>query len=407
MIGTHAPKMLNARLQQDAIRAMILGAPTNVVCSRNVAMERELWALPRNAAEMALERQEAEAATSNWEPSIPDIEDPRVKQVLLPGKFWRDGEYHAVSPLASCGVIHEVWRRVFARKLPHKKWTVQPMAVALPNHGETLMRQSGSVTLLRRGIADIKKGEWQGDFACLRARVEHTNISGGMLAVGWPALTAVGGFVHALERETGLDLEFALGLNRTEWIAGVPKFPVDRRIRRQVSVKPGYSTEEITGNLDLVLLLRYQNGGYDRALTAAARRMTRFSGGSMFDVRVSTHRDEKPINAAYLIDATADVARLRKSEGCDALDAALMMYGLDGEWREDGWFQPRNGYTLNMSGYALLETPAQRQYARDGFLHVWAEPVFSLVTQGPMSNAAWWRREKTEGGWLWKGVDYC
>lgn len=152
MIGTHAPKMFNARLQQEAVRSRILGAPTNVVCSRNVAMERELWALPRNAAEMAMDRQAAEAATLDFELSIPGIEDPRVKQVLLPGERWRDGEYHAVSPLASCGVIHEVWRRVFDRKLPHKKWTVQPMAVALPNHGETLMRQSGSVALLRRAL---------------------------------------------------------------------------------------------------------------------------------------------------------------------------------------------------------------------------------------------------------------
>lgn len=31
MIGTHAPKMFNARIQQDAIRARILWAPTNIV----------------------------------------------------------------------------------------------------------------------------------------------------------------------------------------------------------------------------------------------------------------------------------------------------------------------------------------------------------------------------------------
>lgn len=365
-------------------------------------MERVLWALPRNAADMARERQEAETS-ADFESSIPDIEDPRVKQVLLPGNAWRDGEYLAVSMVPSCGVLHEMWRRVFNRKLPHKKWMVQPMAVALPNHGEMLMRQGGAVALLRRGLADIRKGQWRGDFVCLRARVEHVNISGGMLAVGWPSLTAVGGFVHTLERETGLDLEFALGLNRTDWIDGVPKFPVDRRIGRQVSVKPGYSTEEITGTLDLVLLLREREGGYDRALTSAVRRMIRFAGGSMFDIRVSTHRDKKPVNAAYLIDATADVARLRKSEDCDALDAALMMYGLDGEWREEGWFQPRNGYTLNQSGYAQLEHPTQRRHARDNCPHVWAEPVFSLVTQGAVSDAAWWRREKMEGGWLWKG----
>lgn len=407
MIGTHAPKLFNARMRQEAIRARPLSVPDGVVCSRNVVMRRELWALPSNAADMAVERQAAEEAPSHWESSIPDIEDPRIKQVLLPGDGWRSGDYVAVSPMPSCGLMHELWTRLYARKLPRYTWTVQPMAVALPNHGEMLMKQTGRINLLRRGIAEIRKGKWTGDFVCIRARVEHANIAGGMLAVGWPALTAIGGFAHVLERETGEPLEFAFGLRNTDWNAVVPKFSVNRKIGQQVKVAPGYSTEEITGNLEIVLLLRYSDGGYDSALAAAARRMTRFSGGAMFDMRVTTHRDSRPINAAYLIDATADVERLiRNHEAADALDAALAIYGLDGSWQENGeWFQPRSGYTLNMSGYALLENPHGKQYARNGSPHAWSEPLFTLVTQGAMSDSAWWGRSINNGYWQWTCVN--
>lgn len=64
---------------------------------------------------------------------------------------------------------------------------------------------------------------WRGDFVQLEARCEGINVAAGMLAVGWPAITALDGLVHALERQTGQCIEFALGLRSSEWRQELPK----------------------------------------------------------------------------------------------------------------------------------------------------------------------------------------
>ncbi|MPN53968.1 hypothetical protein SDC9_201637 [bioreactor metagenome] len=62
------------------------------------------------------------------------------------------------------------------------------------------------------------------------------------------------------------------------------------------------------------------------------------------------------------------------------------------------------GHSLNMTGYAHLEPPQLRKNTREAeYLHVWAEPVFSLVHQGSLDEKGWWRRVSLDHGTVWQG----
>lgn len=91
----------------------------------------------------------------------------------------------------------------------------------------------------------------------------------------------------------------------------------------------------------------------------------------------------------------------------DALDAALELYAGDGEWRDGKWhMQESERYTLNMSGYALLETPhlALKNVRNTNYKHAWAEPVFSAVHITKIDDCAWWGWQSDERGTFWKSA---
>lgn len=231
------------------------------------------------------------------------------------------------------------------------------------------------------------------------------------MAIGWPALTAIGGVAHVIERKTGLKIEFAVGMKKNYWKFGTEKLSVPtmnskkRAGRGTVGIIPGYVRDQIKATAEIIVLFRTADDHRSHPMIVdALKGITRLAGGSLFDVSVSVCSDQLPPAAAYLIDAGQDVKRLLKAGGHqDSLDAALSMYGADGEWKNGEWFQSRNGYTLNQSGYALLEAPKIRKNARSNLCHAWVEPVFSLVTQGSVSDGAWWRRETAEAGVAWRG----
>lgn len=412
MIATHTSKMFNSRLKQSAVAARIIAtAPTNLVCSQSVKMRRELWAAPINAADIKYWREIATKLPEHYEinPSMPDITDSQLKQLLIPLDF-ANNTYASVTPVASMGVIHELYHRLHEMNLPYRKWVIQPTQAALANHGEALLMQSGVVRMLRRGPSKIEQRNWRGDFIQLTARCERMNISSGMMAVGFPAITAIGGFVHSLERSIGYGIEFAFGMRSADWVSGVQRMQTfngsygsftGRTKGGNVNVIPGYSTEEITANCEIVLLLR--TDAQPEPLLNILKKTHRLAGGSLFDVDVNIVTDGYPSEASYLLDASADIFRKRQKDNVDSLQAALEMYAMDGEWIDGKWHQPRNGYTLNQTGYAFLETPTERAGTRGNYPHVWAEPIFSLITQGSMTDNCWWSREVTEAGVFWKG----
>lgn len=412
MISTHTPKMFNARIKSAAILAKIEGQISDcIICSQTTVMRKEMWAAPANAADMKQWRDTIARLPDDFvlEPCLPDIKDPQLKQLLVPAD-WRNDLYVSVTPVASMGVMHELYRRLYEQNLPFRKWIIQPTPAAMANHGEALLMQSGSVRLLRRGPAKITQGSWRGDFVQLTARCEGMNISSGMVAVGFPAITAIGGYIHSLERKIGQDIEFAFGINSADWVSGVPKITTYKnsygsstgRVKGgKVAPVPGYSTEEIVANCEIVLLLKTKADPLE--LRDILVNTHRLAGGRLFDVDVSVISDGIPPSASYLLDASSDIARKRKKEGSDSLQAALEMYAMDGSWIDGEWHQPRNGYTLNQTGYAFLEQPVERIAARGNYPHAWAESTFSLITQGSMTESCWWSKNSNEAGVFWKG----
>ncbi|RQR79129.1 hypothetical protein DIE11_17145 [Burkholderia sp. Bp9012] len=373
-----------------------------------------MWACPTNAADMRMFREIA-ASSDFSTPQLPPIIDPGLKQILVPQQDWATDGYVSVSPVASAGLAHEVFARLPERKLPSHRWMIQSIPAAVANHGETLLVQDGAVRLIRRGVSKIlMHSELQGNAPAvvLRGRVERMNVAGGMLSVGLPAITAIGGLVHSIERRVGSALEFAIGLNDSRWVAGarhtvtrgatVVPVALQGRIRAgqaygTVVPKYGYQRDEIQANGHFLLLVR---GGPSDAIGEELKRITRFAGGSVFDSVVDIIQPGARIEpASFIVDASQELRR--RPAGTDALDAALSAYGRDGSWIDRNWFQHRNGYSLSMSGYAWLEPPQNRKNSRDNYPHVWAEPVFSLVTQGRLSEMAWWRLRFGAAGVRW------
>jgi hypothetical protein len=370
-------------------------------------MRRELWAATKNAADIKKWREAVANLPKNFvfERSIPDIGDPFLKQILLP----HNSSYVSVTPVASMGLSYELFERIREMNIPYKKWVVQPNASSIANHGEALLLQHGTVRLLRKGPAQITQGKWRGDFIQLTARCEGMNISSGMLAVGFPAMTAIGGFIHSLERKLGEDIEFAFGIKHADWKLAPPKITTYRtsygtslgRVKgSKVTAVPGYATDEILSNCEIVILLRVKAG--QAALLDLLEKAHRVAGGILFDMNVSAVTDGSPPEASYLLDASKDIDRLTGESDIDNLQAALKMYAGDGKWADKEWLHSRNGYTLNQTGYALLETPKSRNGSRGGYVHAWAEPTFSLITQGSMSDNCWWSRVSETSGVFWK-----
>lgn len=412
MISTHTPKMFNARIKSKAISAKIEEKiPDCIICSQTTFMRKEMWAAPENAADMKKCR---EAILNlhddfNHEPFLPDIKDPKLKQILIPVD-WRNDKYFSVTPVSSMGVMHELYHRLYEQNLPFRKWIIQPTPASMSNHGESLLMQGGAVRLLRRGPSKIPKGNWRGDFVQLTARCEGMNISSGMIAVGFPAITAIGGFIHSLERKIGEDIEFAFGIKSADWVSGVPKITLNKNSYGSscghikggtVTPGSGYSTEEIVANCDIVLLLKTNADLVE--LQDILINTHRLSGGRLFDVESSVITDGIPPHASYLLDSSSDISLKRKKEGVDSLQAALEMYSMGGSWINRKWHQSRNSYTLNQTGYAFLERPVARGMSRGNYPHAWSEPTFSLITQSSMKESCWWSKNINEAGIFWSG----
>ncbi|OJW82869.1 MAG: hypothetical protein BGO66_03010 [Alicycliphilus sp. 69-12] len=415
MIGTHAPKLLNPRIKQQALRAWLpADVPAALVCSRNIKMRRELWALPSNAADMGAERKLIAERRLPTEPEIPSVTDDGVKQVLLPTGPVGSDSYVCAAPVYSCGLVHELYQRLKERNLPFVSWTIQPTPAALSNHGEALLMQAGRLRMLRRGVHNrlpvpsipcdgifeqtLPVAEFFGGVVQLSGNAQQMNIGSGGIATGMPAITAIGGAVHAIERECGIDVDFAIGYEFIEWGERARKAVEMRRGAAHKASTPGYIADEIQGSGRFVLLLRPRDPGADvERLADAACTLRRLAGGAVFDERVDVLLPgDAPSSATWIADAS------RVMDGADALDAALDLYGHGGEWVDGGWRQPDTTYTLNMSGYAYLSDPAPAAWARQAYPACWVEPVFSCVSQS--LRPSWWRRQSAAWGVSWLGA---
>lgn len=211
MIGTHAPKLFSSKVKQSALNADIIAeVPKYYICSRTISMRKKYWALPLSAAEIGIYREMAKFERENQPKKVPSIEDPRlVKQLLMPFKK----SYVSVSPVPSCGVLHEISQRGFENKIfPLYRRIIQPTIAAWSSHGEMLLEQKGKIALLIKSLRHFTKNKKSiSEYLTIRCRVEKMNVSSGMTTVLFPSITAIGGAVHTIERAVNKKLDFAVG----------------------------------------------------------------------------------------------------------------------------------------------------------------------------------------------------
>lgn len=396
MIATHTPKLTNARTQQDAICSDIVGdIDKRLICSKNIFMEKKYWVAPRNSADMKKWKEAINNVSFYPLYSLPDIQDGRnVKQVLVPTDNWMYDEsdsYIAVSPIESMGVLNELNRRLDKSVTnKYKLTTIQVTPQALPNHGEYLMSTRGKLPILLRGVTETVgyqsvENSTKTNCVALTFNVQDCNIGAGFFCVGHPAITAIGGLVHSIERNLNTNIDFAVGLYSTQ-PRGQKRYS---RLNAKKEAVWGLTTE-LTGNAEIVLLLRSK----DLELLykyMVANPIHRVAGGSVWDYQVEYILDGTPPPANYLINATDDMDVSFTSFDDDALAEALYFHGLE-----------KPIYSINQTGYAFLEYPKpDRAIARKGYPHAWAEPIYSLIRQDVFSDKAFWQRDTFNTHLVW------
>jgi len=407
MIGTHSAKLFNARIKQESVCADIIApVPRGLICSQTIVAEKKYWALPRSAADMKKYR-EISATATNADTHLPPLEE--AKQLLLPLKNWKDDGYLNASPVASCALISEMWKSSFDEE--HKKtiptlktWRIQKNPAAFANHGETLLIQSGRIKCFRRGVSvGVKKSTWAGDYVMLKGTANGVNVAPGGLAIGFPSITAIGGYVHTIERAIGADLQFAVGFTRIYVSRG---FPLGLRQERKVQDRTMkvIVSDEIKATCEFVLLIKSTE--HDETVLSELSKINRLAGGSVFSIDAEIRRNSTAPIAAYLADFSYRI------DSEDSLNAAIKYFMFDGEWREGKngkkfWYQENKRYTAVQNGYAFLEEPDIRSGARNPkYRHVWAEPTFCVIQQRAMHEKCWWKRVNTDAGVFWVSAEY-
>lgn len=400
MIGTHSPKLFNSKIKQTAINADIIAeVPKYYICSNTVTMRQKYWALPLSAAEIGIYREMAKFERENQPKKVPDIEDQRlVKQLLLPYKQ----SYVSVSPVPSCGVLHEISQRSFEKKIfPIYRRVIQPNFAAWSTHGEMLLSQKGRIALLVKPLRHFtKKKKSLSEYLIIRCRVEKMNVSSGMTAVLFPSITAIGGLIHKIEREVGQKIDFAVGFKN---LGFTTSGSLGNALKGK-KVIPQLILDEITANADIIILLKLGRGASEEEKQEVLQYLQnnplhRIAGGTTWEYSVTLEKYND--NYTFIVDCSKEVEKGLEQDEVDALDVAFDKYKNKGEINEKtGLFEitEKTSVIINHTGYAFLEKPSIRKNARNNYPHAWVEPVFSLVEQEKFSrNVFWTRKEKKFG----------
>lgn len=403
MIGTHSAKLFNSKLKQSSLNAEIIApVPKYYICSSTVNLRQKFWALPLSAADMPMYREMVDFERESQPRRIPDIEDPRlVKQLLIPFK----DSYIALSPVPSCGLLHEISQRSFEDKIyPIYRRTIQPVVAAWTNHGEMLLNQKGKLALLMKGLAKSnKEARSNTRYITIKCRIEKMNVSSGMAAVLFPSITAIGGAIHKIERVVNRKLDFAIGFKNLSYtMAGV----VSQTVRAK-KVVPQLILDEMTGNAELIILLRTQKDTTEEENQKILEYLQknplhRIAGGTTWEYYVGYEKYND--SYTFMLDMSSEITG-EINEDNDVLDVTFEKYKNKGEInKKTGIFEIKEvtDVIINHTGYALLEEPKQRENTRGGYPHAWCEPIFSVIKQEKFSNEAFWTRKEEKFGVIWK-----
>ncbi len=400
MIGTHAPKLFSSKVKQSAINADIIeNLPKHYISSKTINIRKKYWALPLTAAEIGIYREMAKFERENQPKKIPDIEDPRlVKQLLVPFKK----SYVSVSPVPSCGVLHEISQRSFEKKIfPIYRRVIQPNFAAWSTHGEMLLSQKGRIALLVKPLRHFtKKKKSLSEYLTIRCKVERMNVSSGMTAILFPSITAIGGAVHTIERAVNKKLDFAVGFKNLDFTTSGS---LGNALKGK-KVIPQLILDEITATADVILLLKLECGASEEEKKEVLQYLqnnplNRIAGGTTWEYSVTLEKYSD--NYTFIVDCSKEVEKGLEQDKVDALDVAFDKYKNKGEINEKtGLFEitEKTSVIINHTGYAFLEKPRCRQYARNNYPHAWVEPVFSVVEQETFSRRAFWTRKEKKFG---------
>ena len=380
--GTHAAKMFDSSIKQFAMVANMAGKPPKHFISSQSVKGRELWAMPFNAADMAT----AKAVCPKTLPVyLPDFMDGRLKQILLP---YRDG-YLAAAPVPSAKVHYELFCAL--KDKPYRSWLIQPVMAAWSSHGESVLAQKGRFRLLMTRVRMPTMPFVLPEKAvCVSFRCERMNIAGGMAAVGAPAITAIGGLVHAIERSFGSEVHFAVGFEWVNWHSRARGANYQRKTPMIKLAVNKIMTDEVTGSGKVHLILKSDKEGLAEHMRANP--FNRFAGGTVWDFSVQTGGE---IFATFLCDNSKHLVGAD-----DVLAAAIKLYETEDTWGEC----PKliSTYGINHVGYGLLETPKQRAKARKGYPSAWVEPLFGAVVLTDNPDNLFWRRVEYDGAVIWQ-----
>lgn len=363
MLATHSVKALNSRMQQSAIRAALTQQlPPETFSSQLIPVK--YFAAPTNAAEIRTFRELAEYENSQQTTIdeigtvLPTIEDGRITQVLLP---YAD-DYVSITPVCSLGLMNAVNGAKLERS--HMQ-AIQPVVAAIGNHGDPVCAFKGYTKLINNWISkEPEESTLESPVVLLTGRCERIVLANGYIASGLPALTAIGGAVHVLERQTGLNIPFAFGIkNRTGFQDAKLGQLNNREHRTNTDTgKKAIFSYEVTANADIAIALKFESLADAERLIEACKALQRLAGGHLFDVeaRVTT---EIPGYNWY--------NEIKDPYQCSTFDQFINVVN--------------EGYSLVQTGFALLEIPTSKKMARLN-PHAWAEPIFHLFSLGQLNT---------------------
>lgn len=356
MIATHSNKAIDSRMKQTAIRARTTVSSPAIFGSHLLPLT--YFAAPFSAADIRDEREEAAEANAQQLSldeigiELPDIEDGRIKQLLVP--YLND--YAAVTPVPSLAVM----TALNGEKLANHHWhCLQPVGAAASNHGDPIAAKRGFIKLQHnKCTGDMYSGRFHKSFVLFTAYAQNINLSACYVSMGLPALTGIGGAVHVLERETGLSLSFGFGIKNIENLTHASRGTNSHRTAlKHQKAMPMVVSNEVTSNAEIAIIIACDDADKAQAIIAACDKLQRLCGGSLFkqQARFVSNNDLPP----YFWYAKFDDF---KSD----------------DWNDHMTAINQRAAKLVQTGYALLEQPAPKKLARN-YPHAWAEPVFSLL----------------------------
>lgn len=386
MIGTHTSKLTNPKAQQNALSAEIIGEINpKWICSSTVDLEKKFFACPKNAADISKWKLIAAEANHNKKNNLnyflPDITDGRfVKQILLPLDDSYENYVNA-SPVESLGLLREVWIRSKELEISPWRYILEPTPSAYANHGELMLDQAGRLALLMRRIdyTVLKRGA-KTTCVALIADITNINIGAGWIGAGFPAITGVGGLVHALERNIGAKIAFAIGFKSLECSRYTLGTNYARKTQKNLITKPRLISE-LNGNGQVVLLLHCP--GYEKQIAEiVTQQTTRINGGSLHNKVVKIIINQSPPIASYLKDFSSYIC---PTNNTDILTDSLLSY--------------QDGYLINQIGFASLEEPVFGRTAvrSPDYPHSWCEPLHTVLSQSSFDDDCWWHRRNSPG----------